>query len=161
MRAPFVASLIRTGHLDSPVWRAIRFALHKWLRGITPLNRALDLLQGQGYTRMMAVAIATEFDKQCRSRTQFASKTDDSPIYELPDTQSEIPTGNGIRVSLLRRDGAGDSVASAACAEQANGVYVSPLQEYDMQPLRDDTEPDGIPSGAATGALDSIEGTGE
>lgn len=85
MKAPFVASLIRTGHLDNPVWRAIRYALHKWVRGISPLNRALDLLQGEGYTRMMAVAIATEFDKQCRNRTQFASKTDDSPIYEITE----------------------------------------------------------------------------
>jgi hypothetical protein len=92
VKAPFVASLIRTGHLDNPVWRAIRYALHKWVRGISPLNRALDLLQGEGYTRMMAVAIATEFDKQCRNRTQFASKTDDNSTYEITDRNAVANT---------------------------------------------------------------------
>lgn len=150
MKAPFIASLIRTGHLDSPVWRAIRFALHKWLRGITPLNRVLDLLQGQGYPRMMAIAIATEFGKQCRNRNQFASKPDDSYIYELPNTQSKIPTVHGNPVSALQRDSARNGVSAAASANQADGLHVSALPQSTVQPLWADTEHDGIPSNQAT-----------
>jgi hypothetical protein len=142
MKAPFVASLIRTGHLDSPVWRAIRYALHKWVRDISPLNRALDLLQGEGYTRMMAIAIATEFDKQCRTRNQFASKNDDSPIYELPDTQRQI-FSHPESVSTLQSSQSGNGV-SAANGEGQAGLHIVPLQKSGMQPLRADDESDAL-----------------
>lgn len=138
MKAPFIASLIRTGHLDSPIWRAIRYALHKWMRGITPLNRALDLLTGQGYSRMMAVAIATEFDKQCRTRNSFASKPDDSYIYELPNIEPEV-LSNSEPLSTLQSTQSGNRV-SAANGEGQAWVYIVPLQKPIVQPLRADDE---------------------
>lgn len=160
MRAPFVASLIRTGHLDNPVWRAIRYALHKWVRGISPLNRALDLLQGEGYTRMMAVAIATEFDKQCRNRTQFVSKTDDSPIYEIPNTQSQVQPGHRYPVSNMQPTQFGMRFSAAASEGQGNGLHVMPLPQSTMPDVRRDVEQgtvsdDSGGNGTGTGTLGS------
>jgi hypothetical protein len=154
MKAPFVASLIRTGHLDNPVWRAIRYALHKWVRGISPLNRALDLLTGEGYTRIMAVAIATEFDKQCRNRTQFASKPDDNPIYELPNVKSQVQPGHDNTVSLLPRNQSGMRVSTAASQGQA-GVYPLSLQEPELPAIRRDIEQRTVSDDGSTGTLGS------
>jgi hypothetical protein len=152
MKAPFVASLIRTGHLDNPVWCAIRYALHKWVRGISPLNRALDLLTGEGYTRMMAVAIATEFDKQCRNRTQFASKPDDNPIYELPNVKSQVQPGHDNPVSLLPRNQSRMRVSAAASAYQA-GVYPLPLSQPTVRDVRGDSEQGTVSDDGSTGTV--------
>ena len=69
LRAKTTASFIRTGALDAPNAVAARRALLlcEWGQAGT-FNVAIRHIQGMGFSRMMAIAIAVEFKAQCKDR---------------------------------------------------------------------------------------------